>query len=249
MSTPDWRWEVQIRGLLPDLEHLATHFTSINSKVFRDERDGSYFYYSRAFKACDTSEKVFALANDDIAVLSGVLRFVRGSPEPLLTGAVHKHHADGKRDQFLHMSELFQNRNEFFEALITTTDAQGNIVQPLPQPPRTVSIFKLTAQDTSVTKVMRLFAAPDAKTWVGLFRIYEVIEADAGGQHSLQKKDWGSNTDLNRFKHSANSIEVAGDAARHGKEDKLPPSNPMTIEEAFTYVNNLIQAWLASKEV
>ncbi|MGZ4999888.1 MAG: hypothetical protein ACXV7F_06270 [Methylomonas sp.] len=248
MSTSDWRWEVQIRGHLSDLEHLASYFTSTNFSVFRDERDGSYFYCSKEFESCDTSEKVFAIANDNLAVLSGVLKFVRESFEPLITGTVHKHHADGKREQFLHMRECFQNRNEFFEATIAVADPHGNIVQQPPHPPRTISIFALTPQDTAVTKVMRLFAAPDAKTWVGLFRIYEVIEAEVGSQQ-LKKKNWGSRTDLKRFKHSANSVKVGGDMARHGKENSVPPSNPMTVEEAFAYVNYLMHAWLASKGV
>lgn len=90
MNTFNWRWEVQIRGALSDLEHLARHFTSTHASVFRDDRDDSYLYYSKAFDACDTSEKVLVTADDELAVLSGILRFVRESHEPVLTGAVHK---------------------------------------------------------------------------------------------------------------------------------------------------------------
>lgn len=247
MITSDWRWEVQVLGALSDLEHLARHFTSANASVSRDERDNSYLYYSTAFDSCDTSEKVLATADDELAVLSGVLKFVRDSHEPLVTGAVHKHHMDGRRDIFVHIRESIQTRDEFCEVTFTITDAQGNLVQQPSPPPRTVTISVLATQDAAVTKVMRLFAAPDAKTWVGLYRLHEVIEADVGGEHSLQKKNWGSKSDIKRFKHSANSVNVAGDAARHGKEHEHPPSYPMTIEEAVAYVNYLMHAWLSSK--
>jgi hypothetical protein len=247
MSTSDWRWEVQIRGTLSDLEHLARHFTLAHVTVFRNEQDDSYLYHSKAFDACETSEKVLAIADDDFAVLSGILKFVRDSREPVLTGAVHKRHADGRRDVFVHIREGIQLRAELGEMTVTVTDAQGNHVhQPTP-PPRTVTISALATQDVAVTKAMRLFAAPEVRTWVGLYRLHEVIEADVGGEHSLQKKNWGPTHDLKRFKHSANSVKVAGDAARHGKEHDQSPPNPMTIEEAVAYANYVLHAWLASK--
>lgn len=59
----------------------------------------------------------------------------------------------------------------------------------------------------------------------------------------------GSPEDLKRFKHSANSVTVAGDHARHGRELEQPPKKPMTPEEAIAYLNYVAQAWLASKGV
>lgn len=249
MSTSDWRWEVQIRGALSDLEHLARHFSSATASVFRDERDDSYLYYSKAYDSCDTSEKVLETTDGELAVLSGILKFVRDSHEPLLSGAVLKRHADGRCDIFVHIRESIQIRTELGEVTVTITDAQGNPAQQPTPAPRTVTIAALATQDAAITKAMRLFAPPEAKTWVGLYRVYEVIEADVGGEHSLQKKNWSSKSDLKRFKHSANSVKVAGDAARHGKEHEHPPSNPMTIEEAVAYVNYVMHAWLASKGV
>lgn len=244
MSISDWRWEVQIQGNLSDLEHLARHCTFDYASVFRDEQNDSYLYYSKAFDVCETSEKVLVTADDELAVLSGVLKFVRDSHEPVLTGAVHKSQEDGRRDVFVHIRETLQLRAEIGEVTVTVTDAEGNLVQQLTPPPRTVTISELAIQDAAVTKAMRLFAAPDVKTWVGLYRLHEVIEADVGSERLLV---WGSKNDLKRFKHSANSIEVAGDAARHGKENTQPPSNPMTIEEAIAYVNYVLHAWLTSK--
>jgi len=247
MNTSDWRWEVQIRGALSDLEHLAQHFTSDRASVVRDERDGSYLYHATAFDACETSEKVLTTADDELAVLSGILKFVRDSREPILTGAVHKRHADGRCDVFVHIREGIKLQAEVGDVIVTVTDAHGNHVQQPTPPPRIVTISALAAKNAAVTRAMRLFAAPDVRTWVGLYRLHEVIEADVGGEHSLQKMDWGSKHDLKRFKHSANSVKIAGDAARHRNQHDQPPSNPMTIEEAVAYANYVLHAWLASK--
>jgi hypothetical protein len=247
MSTSDWRWEVQILGAQSDLEHLARHFTSAQMNVFREERDDSYLFHSDDFDACNTSEKVLAIADDHFSSLSGILKFVRASHEPILAGGVYKRHADGRRDVFVHTRECFQSRTEFGEITVTVTDAHGNQIQQTTLPPRTVTISVLATEDATVKKAMRLFAASDVKTWVGLYRLHEVIEGDVGGEHALKEKNWSSKHELSRFKHSANSVNAAGDAARHGKENAQPPSNPMSIKDAFAYVNSVLNAWLVSK--
>jgi hypothetical protein len=82
-----------------------------------------------------------------------------------------------------------------------------------------------------------------------MYRIHEVIEHDLGGENAMKKKGWGSANDLKRFKHSANSVNVGGDEARHGKEIQDPPKNPMSVEEADAYLQYVVQAWLTSKGV
>ncbi len=240
-------WQVQLHGWGSDLEHLARHFGSQPVRVVRDERDGAFLYESDAFATCSTSEEVLAIAEKELCALSGVLKLCRGSHEPLRPGAVYKRNAAGGRDIFLHLRDTLQVRVEFGEVTVTVTDSQGNVVTKPPPPPRSIAITRLALADAAVAKAMRLLSAEDSETWVGLYRIYEVVEADVGGELALKKRGWGSAGDLKRFKHSANSVTVAGDAARHGKELTSPPANPMSLEEAAAYVNYVVSAWLAAK--
>jgi hypothetical protein len=158
---------------------------------------------------------------------------------------VYRRNAAGGRDVFLHIQETLQVRAEFGE--VTVTDADGNVITRPAPPPRTVTIAQLAATDTSVAKAMSLLAAPDHKSWVGMYRIHEVVEADVGSESALKKRGWGSLQDLKRFKHSANSVTVAGDSARHGNEVKQPPKHPMSVDEAAAYLNYVLQSWLSSK--
>ena len=239
-------WQVQVRGRASDLEHLARHFTSSPVKIAKDSQKDGFLYESDSFTACSSSEQVLALADEELAVLSGVLKLVRNSHEPLRSGAVYKPNAAGGQDVFVHIRETLQVRVELGEPTITVTDSQGNAVPLTPPPPRTLAIARLTATDPAIAKAMRLLAADDAKSWVGMYRIHEVIEAEVGGEHALKKRGWG---DLKRFKHSANSVKVAGDTARHGKELDSPPTHPMSLDEAHAYLRYVLEAWLASKGV
>lgn len=236
-----------MQGWAPDLEHLARHFASTPFRILKDERDDGFLYESDSFATCQTSAEVLNLASDELCVVSGVLKIMRDSPEPLRTGAIYRRNAAGGRDVFLHIQESLQLRAEFGEVKVTLTDADGNVITRPAPPPRTVNIAQLAATDTSVAKAMRLLAAPDHKSWVGMYRIHEVIEADVGSESALKKRGWGSAQDLKRFKHSANSVTVAGDSARHGKEVEKPPKHPMSVDEAAAYLNYVLQSWLSSK--
>ncbi len=240
-------WQIQIQGSQLDLEHLVNHFTSAPFLVRKDDRAPGFLYESEAFHSCTTSQEVIAIAERDLLILSGVLKLLRDSPEVLRAGAVYHTNAAGSRDVFVHLSEALQVRVEVGVVGVTITDSQGNVVSVPPPPPRTIAVTNLAWTDIAVAKVMRLLAAPDSKSWVSLYRIHEVVEDDAGGEHALKKRAWGSARDLKRFKHSANSVTVAGDRARHGKEQDMPPSQPMSLDEADAYVNYLLEAWLASK--
>lgn len=240
-------WQVQVQGWVSDLEHLARHFTSTPFRVSKEERDGGFFYESDSFATWQTSEEVLKLANDELCTLSGVLKMMHNSPEPLRAGAVYRRNAAGGKDAFLHIKDTPQVHVEFGEATVTVTGAEGNVItKPVPTP-RTVTIARLAATDNSVAKAMRLLSAPDNKSWVGMYRIHEVIEADVGGESALKRRGWGSVKDLKRFKHSANSVTVAGDSARHGKEVEQPPKHPMSVDEASAYLNYVLQSWLSAK--
>lgn len=240
-------WQVQVQGWTSDLEHLARHFVSTTFRVSKDERDGGFLYASDSFASCRTADEVLKVANDELSVLSGVLKLTRDSPEPLRTGAVYRRNASGGRDVFVHVQETLQVRAEVGEVTVKVTDAEGNVIAGPAPTPRTLAIAQLAASDPSVSKAVRLLAEPDHKSWVGMYRIHEVIEADVGREHALKRCGWGSAQDLKRFKHSANSVAVAGDSARHGKEIEQSPKHPMSIDEAAAYLNYVLQAWLSSK--
>ena len=242
-------WRVQVQGWAFDLEYLALHLTSEPCRVLKDERDDCFFYESDSFAACQTPDEVLKLANDELCILSGALRTMRDSPGALLTGAVYRRNSAGGRDVFDFIQETARVGAELIEGTVTNMDAGGKVITKPAPVSRTVTLVKLAAVDLAAAKVMRLFTSPEYRTRVGMYRIYEVIEADVGGESAFKRRAWRSTTDLRRFKHSANSISVAGDSARHGKEVGQPPRHPMSVDEAAAYLNDVLQLWLSSKGV
>jgi hypothetical protein len=241
-------WQIQLEGDTRDLKFLAEVLTTGPRKVLRDERGPGYLYESDSFYSCSISQEVEQLAEGELAVLSGILKLERNARDGLKYGAVFRLNPAGGRDVFVNIRESLEVRVEMGAITAVATDAAGNVIaQPAPPPPRSAVLLQLATGDAAIAKVLRLLSASDAVTWVGLYRIHEVIEDDMGGQHKLEKQGWGSAGDLRRFKHSANSVQVGGDKSRHGKEPQVPPKDPMTLAEAEAYAKYIVQAWLASK--
>lgn len=240
-------WQVQLEGDVSDLEFLTQSTLADGYKVVRDGQHSRYLYESDSFQQCSTSEEVLQRAADELAVLSGLLMLERNARESLRSGAVYRLDADGGKDIFLHLQDSIRVRGEVGSLGAVVTDDSGQVITRPPPASRVASLSKLSSADASVAKVLRLLSAHDAMTWVGLYRIYEVIEDDIGGQHKLEKRSWGTPEDLKRFKHSANSVQVGGDNSRHGKEHQAPPKDPMKLEEAEGYVRLMINNWLAHK--
>ena len=106
-------WQIQIQGWASDLDHLARHFTTTTRRVVKDDRGDGFIYESDSFLQCQTSVNVLTVADEELRVLSGVLKLVRDSPEPLRSGTVYRLNASGGRDVFVHVHEVLHARTEF----------------------------------------------------------------------------------------------------------------------------------------
>lgn len=240
-------WQVQLEGDVRDLDFLANIFTAGARKVIRDEMGPGYLYESDSFHPCSTSEEVAQLAEGEVAVLSGILKLEHSARDVLRCNAVYRPIPNGGRHVFVRCCETIRIGLEMGAATALVTDSLGNVINRPAPPPRFVTLMTLSETDAAIAKILRLLSAPDAMTWVGLYRIHEVIEKDMGGQHMLEKQSWCSAAELRRFRHSANSVQVGGDHSRHGKEHHEPPKNPMSLAEAEAYAKFIVQAWLTSK--
>lgn len=102
-------------------------------------------------------------------------------------------------------------------------------------------ISKLIEQSHELELVMLLVNRPDFKTWITLYKVYEIINHNAG----IKKQGWLTKSERNLFRRSANHPEASNvHESRHGVQKEEPPLNPLTINEAVTLINKLIRDWI-----
>jgi hypothetical protein len=92
-----------------------------------------------------------------------------------------------------------------------------------------------------------LSVAARSEDWRLLHFIYEIVEGHVDPpQPSRVAKvlKWSSTEELVRFSNTANSKSDLGAKARHGRQTRDAPPNPMTFPQARTLVRGLLLAWV-----
>ena len=94
-------------------------------------------------------------------------------------------------------------------------------------------------------QALRLFAGQPSPG--NLYRVFEVVRVDAGGEDRIVVNGWTTAKQITRFRRTMNSVSALGTDARHGVERTTPPADPMSIPEAQEFITRLLAKWLASK--
>jgi len=125
-----------------------------------------------------------------------------------------------------------------------TLQIDGTSQEVFPQAHPIAKWIAVAHNDARVAKAFDLISA-DFNSLHSLYKILEVMEEDnfkpimRGGRY---KKMVGN------FTHTADCYQTTGIDARHAKDLKHPPKNPMTRPEAKSFIIMLLQEWLREKE-
>ncbi len=235
------KWKIQLNGGAHALDELSNSLVDDELRIY--EKDRLYFLESSRFENLTNSKEVTSLAADILQVLTGAVRFSGGGRIALhihnITGVL----PDGGPDVYITLSGQ------------SCTVTQGNLgveksradgtIEVTPPMDKMPGWVMLGLSDQNVAKALRLFG--NEHNWGSLYCLYEVIEEDVGGLEKIISCGWATKTSIKLFKHTAWSPSAVGDASRHGKEPKDPPSNPMDIGEALALIEVILLYWLQSK--
>ncbi len=78
---------------------------------------------------------------------------------------------------------------------------------------------ELADHDAKVDKALRILITRETN-WVNLYNILDVVLSDVGGM--IWQAGWATESEVKRFKHTADSESTLGDEARHGQERTQP---------------------------
>jgi hypothetical protein len=234
-------WRVQISGEKADLDALSKSFKDDDLCVIAE--DDKYFLESTRLEIASAADEVLKIAGDILSVLSGVARLAYRARVPLSPGHVLRIHTDGRRDVFIQVSDALHIRGVLGNVTLTYSDGTCVTIETH-DPSR--DWVRAAEKDEAVSKALRLFGS-DAEDWVGLYRLFEVIEQDVGGIMQIVATGWATEDSIRRFKHTANSPAVTGDLARHGREKTQPPKKPMDLSEASALIEVILHSWLRAK--
>ena len=109
--------------------------------------------------------------------------------------------------------------------------------------PTTVESWLIKSQNSNaVQDALHFF---NQTTWWNLYKVYEVILDDVGNEKRLSK--FADSQKLKVFRKTANSRTSVGDHARHAKKEIFPPKETMGLDEAYSLMKQLFEAWIRDK--
>ena len=105
----------------------------------------------------------------------------------------------------------------------------------------------LTMTDTNEFLERALFLYGRVEhNWRGLYMVLDAIAESYGGPKKLLKQDFAAKyeSDIENFKHHANSYRALGVEARHGLAKEEPPKKTMTLAEAQALIQDILRTWV-----
>lgn len=235
------KWKVRLTGPHHELTELSRSLRG-GDLALTEEENGQYYLTSTKFSNCTTTTEVLKESKQILSVLNGATKLALGGNLDVTDSGVLEVRPDGTQTFHMHFSDTVHVHESFNLSIV---DENGSVIEEHKPADPVPAWVAAGLKDDSIGKVFRLFGGEH--NWVGLYRIFEVIENDIGGIDKIADFGWSSKGHLKIFKHTANSPHAVGDEARHGKEATAPPKDPMLLSEARALVETLVHYWLRSK--
>ncbi|MBA4141066.1 MAG: hypothetical protein H0X70_11315 [Segetibacter sp.] len=223
---------IELVGETLDIEDLKC---SLGASPWQIIKDSDVFYLtSEILNKFDDTNEVISTGKIFLDLLNGTANIVYINHKNVTTGSVIKIDENGKRA--IHV---------FVEPLILGSRLGGSLIA------KGKTIPKLTIVEEWLNKAAKYESVRDAIhffneiTWWNLYKIYEVICEDVGGQHKL--KPFLNLSEIKTFTHNADNRRAIGDQARHASKKYDPPKKKLTLDEAYELIKQLFEKWVNTK--
>jgi len=229
-------WIIPLLGHQFDLQDLPLWFAGHDVHVA--PRDNDFVLVIPAHVIGDNYKPVRAFAEDQLELINGIGRLLSSSFRPVsLSDKILGLDAAGTvRDTVLDcIPGEYRVKGGSVSVVI------GGKVQPDPAEVTASALLRAASRSPRARDALIIVGRPTL-TWPELYLLFELVEAEVGGQ--MFELGWISEADADLFTHTANSYSVLRSAGRHGRDKGEPPAQPMQTGRAVTLVRALVLAWL-----
>ena len=110
-----------------------------------------------------------------------------------------------------------------------------------------VSTSLFLAHFDETVKHMLVFLGVNGPTWISLYAIKDFIVKAGWNEKRMAEGACVEESEIKRFRQTANNFEAIGPFARHGEKGWRPPCDPMTLEEAQVIICNCVEAFFKER--
>jgi len=225
-------WQVRISGDAWVLKKLAQLTAGLNPEVAQSE-DG----YTLGFLGLQESEhhsEVEAGARRHLNILNGLLSL---GAIPFLI-----HAAPLKLSEILLVDGSGPGTCWNYKATVSSIrigDGEVDLALPRQRVERLLAVINANKAPSFALQMLGL-----GDDWINLYKIYEIVRRQMGGEDTIAEKGWVPKAKLRAFRQTANSFGAIGLEARHGVETASAPSYPMEHGDAVRMIRTLLENWM-----
>jgi hypothetical protein len=245
------KWAVEIKQYGIEHRNLQDLLKSLGFQVV--ESVDSEVMYSPIFDDLETAKEVWDAAKKVRDAFTG-----SASIDPnLVLGPVINYRSNKQRHFFLEVDSVHYHTS--FGSPTLTVSPPVNLSaeeQKKWEEARTEEEYR-NKLETQKIKLVPAYLEPRASkvlsllsdeeyTGESLYKIYELMEFHPSNRKNFQQQFNILKTEFQRFSDAVHNPVVSGDLARHAYEEKPKTSNPMTLNEANSFIQALTIKWLAS---
>ncbi|HZM84999.1 MAG TPA: hypothetical protein VFF31_00455 [Blastocatellia bacterium] len=229
-------WVIPLVGDHFDLEDLPRWLAGQSIHVA--ERDGAFELVISVAIIGDNYEPVRAFAEEQLDLINGVGRLLGQAFRPL--SLADKLFGIDAAGTVVH-TVLAVGTAEMRVKAGSVRAVVGGKVQPDPREAAASPLLRAASLSPRARDALTIVGRP-ALTWSELYLLFELVQADVGGQ--MFDRGWISRADADLFTHTANSYSTLRSDGRHGKDRGEPPAQQMLHGVATKIVCGLVLAWL-----
>lgn len=230
-------WMVPLVGHRFDLEDLPLWFAGLDVHV--EPHDNGFALVIPVQIVGHSYEPVRAFAEEQLALLNGIGRLLSSSYRSI-----------SLTDNLFGMDSAGIVRNTVVVVGSAEMRVKGGSVrvviggkaQPDPAEGAASSLMRAASRSLRAHDALVIIGRLNL-TWSELYLLFELVEAEVGGQ--MFELAWISHTDADLFTRTANSYSILRGGGRHGKDRGDPPAQPMQHGIAVTLIRTLVLAWLS----
>jgi hypothetical protein len=226
------RWLIQLSGERIDLEKFLRGFP--DGDIFVIEEDQDVFIVGPALEVLTEASLVLEEAVRTVDQFSGVMSLIYQDFRKPKVSHVYRETDDGRRNAFIFHAGIIAPRGQFG---IPTIGPSSNPCGPTKEQ----QMLSLALSSRYLEVAITLWADP-VRPWPRLYRILEEIERHIG--KNVDTAGLCSAKERERFRRTANTAEVSGADSRHALSKYTPPPDPMSHEEATSFVGRIFSDML-----
>ena len=233
------KWRVELSGDNGDLEELSKSLNSDKLRILRESE--KYFLTSSGFNGITEADIVLKKSEEILTFINAGSKVIQNLQKPINLSGIESLNENAKNTQYIFPESIVSVEGVGRPTVLRDSKVEETyIYKELP------NLVLLATQDKHVAEVLN-YLNTGSNEIATLYKIYEIIRCDVGGKKSIRDKGWDSRNQIELFTRTVQSPDAIGDKARHGVQKGQPPKNPMSLNQATSFILHLVKCWLYSK--